>query len=79
MLRVIREQGGIPEDEFDEADDIENALDEGADGSDEQAAKAIGRAGRFFQRLGKFAQPATQSLLTAAGNYAALRLGIAPQ
>jgi hypothetical protein len=79
LLRVIREQGGIPEDEFDEADDIENALGAGAEGSDEAAAKAIGRAARFFHRLGKFAQPATQSLLTAAGNYAALRLGMAPQ
>ena len=79
LLRVIREQGGIPEDEFDEADDIENDLVTGAEGSEEQAARAAGRAGRFFQRLGKFAQPATQSLLTAAGNYAALRLGMAPQ
>jgi hypothetical protein len=79
LLRVIREHGGIPEDKFDEADDVENDLVTGAEGSEEQAARAVGRAGRFFQRLGKFAQPATQALLTAAGNYAALRMGLVPQ
>jgi hypothetical protein len=61
------------------ADDVENDLVTGAEGSEEQAARAVGRAGRFFQRLGKFAQPATQALLTAAGNYAALRMGLVPQ
>jgi hypothetical protein len=79
MLRVIRDQGGIPTDEFVEADEIENALVAGSEGSAQQATAAIGRAHRFFQRLGKFAQPATQAILTAAGNYAALRLGIASQ
>ncbi len=42
-----------------------------------EPAKAISRAKAFFHWLQQFAQPTTQAVLTAAGNYAALQLGIA--
>lgn len=79
LLGVIREKGGIPDDEITEADDIENALVTSSTGSEQQATAAVGRAHRFLQRVGKLAAPAIQALFSAAGNYAALRLGMSPQ
>lgn len=80
IIRAVRESEGFPEDETEEAADVESALVAAGAGTEEEATAAVGRAKRFFQRLAKLTGPAVSAglttLATAGGNYAALQLGL---
>jgi len=73
ILDAARGLDGFPESEVTEADQVHQELKAA---TPENASQVIGQAHGFFRRLAKIGQPAVASLMTAAGNYAAVRFGI---
>jgi hypothetical protein len=77
LLATIRMMGVVPAEQQGEADQVSGELQAAAAGTIDPIP-VLGRARAFFGKLNEVAStnPAAAAILTAAGNYAAVRMGL---